>query len=97
MEKKQKTAIKRLQFVIVIALGSNCPGVTIWGQYNIVLGWNCPGELSRGNCPRWELSGGTFALGPIVRGSIFRGGGNFPGKNYHRTFMKSNRFFVGLS
>ena len=34
MEKKQKTAIKRLQFVIVIALGSNCPGVTIWGQYN---------------------------------------------------------------
>ena len=61
MEKKQKTAIKRLQFVIVIALGSNCPGVTIWGQYN---------------SPR---------------------GGNFPGKNSHRTFMKSNRFFVGLS
>ena len=61
MEKKQKTAIKRLQVVIVIALGSNCPGVTIWGQYN---------------SPR---------------------GGNFPAKNSHRTFMKSNRFFVGLS
>ena len=45
MEKEQKTAIKRLQFVIVIALGSNCPGVTIWGQYN---------------SPRLELSGGII-------------------------------------
>ena len=33
MEKKQKIAMK-LQFVIVIALSSNCPGLVIRGQYN---------------------------------------------------------------
>ena len=38
MEKKQKTAIKRLQFVIVIALGSNCLGVTIWGNTIVLRG-----------------------------------------------------------
>ena len=47
MEKKQKTAIKRLQFVIVIALGSNCLGVTIWGQYNSPKGGGGGGEFSR--------------------------------------------------
>ena len=31
MEKKQKIAKKKLQFVIVIALGSNCPGIIIRG------------------------------------------------------------------
>ena len=30
MEKKQKIAMKNLQFLIVIALGTNCPGVIIW-------------------------------------------------------------------
>ena len=29
MEKKQKIAMKKLKFVIAIALGSNCPGVII--------------------------------------------------------------------
>ena len=44
MEKEQKIAMKKLQFVIVIALGSNCPGVIVEG----VIGGNCPGELHRG-------------------------------------------------
>ena len=47
-EKKQKTVMKKLRFVIAIALGSNCPGVTIRGQYN---------------CPRWELSRGKLPGG----------------------------------
>ena len=61
--------MKKLQFVIVIALGSNCPGLIIRGQYYtpkwelsggivqraIVLGGNWPGD----NCPRWQLSGGN--------------------------------------
>ena len=76
MEKTQKIAMKK--FVIVIALGSNCPGVIIRGQYNspkwelsgeniqgaIVLGGNCPG----GNCPRWELSGGQLSRGQLSGG-----------------------------
>ena len=76
MEKTQKIAMKK--FVIVIALGSNCPGVIIRGQYNspkwelsggniqgaIVLGGNCPG----GNCPRWELSGGQLSGGQLSGG-----------------------------
>ena len=41
MEKKQKIAIKKLQFVIVISVGSNCLGVIIQGQCN---------------SPWWELS-----------------------------------------
>ena len=44
MEKKQKIAMKKLQFVIVIALGSNCPGVIV----EEVIGGNCPRELHRG-------------------------------------------------
>ena len=51
MEKKQKIAMKKLQFVIVISVGSNCPGVVIRGNA-IVLGGNCP----KSNCPRWQLS-----------------------------------------
>ena len=76
MEKTQKIAMKK--FVIVIALGSNCPGVIIRGQYSspkwelsggniqgaIVLGGNCPG----GNCPRWELSGGQLSRGQLSGG-----------------------------
>ena len=76
MEKTQKIAMKK--FVIVIALGSNCPGVIIRGQYNspkwelsggniqgaIVLGGNCPG----GNGPRWELSGGQLSRGQLSGG-----------------------------
>ena len=76
MEKTQKIAMKK--FVIAIALGSNCPGVIIRGQYNspkwelsggniqgaIVLGENCPG----GNCPRWELSGGQLSRGQLSGG-----------------------------
>ena len=34
MEKKEKIAMEKLYVVIVIALGINCPGVIIWGQYN---------------------------------------------------------------
>ena len=81
MEKTQKIAMKK--FVIVIALGSNCPGVIIRGQYNspkwelsggniqgaIVLGGNCPG----GNCPRWELSGGQLSRGQLSRGQLSGG------------------------
>ena len=50
MEKKQKIFMKKLQFVIVIALGSNCRGVIIRGGYN---------------SPRWQLSGG-IVHGAIV-------------------------------
>ena len=63
MEKKQKIAMKKLQFVIFIILDSNCLDLTIRGQYNslrwkfsggivqgtIVLGGDCPG----GNFLRW--------------------------------------------
>ena len=63
MEKKQKIATKKLQFVIVIALGSNCWGVIIKGQYNSprweLSGGNCPGC----NCPRWELPRGQLSGG----------------------------------
>ena len=48
MKKKKKIAMKKLYFLIVIALGSNCPGVIIRGKYN---------------SPRWELSGGKFSGG----------------------------------
>ena len=36
IKKKHKIAMKKLQFAIVIALGSNCSGVIIWGviQYS---------------------------------------------------------------
>ena len=44
--------MKKLQFVIVIALGSNFAGVIIWGQYN---------------SPKWKLSGG-IVQGEIVPG-----------------------------
>ena len=58
MEKKQKIGKKKLKFVIVIALGSNCHGVNTQEQYNstkrklsgrifqwaIVLGGNFPGD-----------------------------------------------------
>ena len=83
MEKKQKIAMKKLQFVIVITLGSNCSGVIIRGQYNsprwelsrgIVLGGNCP----RGNCPRWELSGVNCPEGSCLGGQLSRGGGGCP-------------------
>ena len=46
--------------------GSNCPRRVIV-QGVIVLGGNCPGELSGGNCP------GVIVLGVIVLG------GNCPG------------------
>ena len=51
MQKKQKRAMKKLSFVIAIALGSNCWGVIIWDN-TIVLGGNCPGTVVLGgNCP----------------------------------------------
>ena len=60
--------MKKLQFVIVIALGSNCPGLIIRGQYYT---------------PKWELSGG-IVQGAIVLGGNCLGaialGGNCPGE-----------------
>ena len=67
MEKKQKIAMKKLQFVIVISVGSNCPGVIIRGQCN---------------SPWWELSeeqlsqvevvlGGGCPAGSFLEGGIF--------------------------
>ena len=74
--------MKKLQFVIVIALGSNCPGLIIWGQYYtpklelsggivqgaIDLGGNWPGD----NCPRWQLSGGNCPRWQLSRGNCPR-------------------------
>ena len=65
MEKEQRIAMKKFSFVIVIALGSNIPGIIIQGQYNspkcelsggiilgaIVLARSSPGD----NCPRWQF------------------------------------------
>ena len=65
MEKKQKIAMKKLQFVIVISLGSNCPGVIIRGQCN---------------SPWWELSEGQLSQVEIVWGEIVLGGGQFSGR-----------------
>ena len=53
MEKKQKIAIKKLQFAIVIFVGSNCPGVIIRGQCN---------------SPWWELSEEQLSQVEIVLG-----------------------------
>ena len=58
MEKKQKIAMQKLQFIIAIALGSNCRGVITRWQYN---------------SPRWELSGG-IVRGAIVLGGNCPGG-----------------------
>ena len=74
MEKKQKIAMKKLQFFLVIAPGSNCRGVLIRGQCHSL---------------RWELSGG-IVQGAIVLGENWPGaivprgscpGGNCPGGN----------------
>ena len=71
IEKKQKIAMKKLEFVIVIALGSNCWGVIIWRQYN---------------SPRWELSGGQLSRGVIALGGDCPGGngGNCPGETVRK-------------
>ena len=56
MEKKQKIAIKKVSLAIAIDLGSNCPGVIIWGQYNSPK-WECLGKCPGASCPSWELFG----------------------------------------
>ena len=55
MEKKQKTAMKRLKF-----RDCHCSRQYLSGcNYNaIALGGDYPGGLSGCNCPRWELYGG---------------------------------------
>ena len=76
--KQTENSHKKLQIVLVIALGSNCPGVTIRGQCNSL---------------RWELSGGIFqgavVLGDNCPGAIVLGGncprGNCPEENCPRT------------
>ena len=45
MGKRQKIAMKKLQFVTVNTVGSNCQGVIIQGQYNRDPRGNCPGEI----------------------------------------------------
>ena len=84
MEKKQKIVMKKLQFVIIIALGSNCQSVIIRGQYSI---------------PRWEMSRGILQAaivlggnclgaiiqGEVVRGAIIRGRDDCPEGNCPRT------------
>ena len=67
MEKKHKIVMKKLQFVISFALGSNSRGVIIREQYNsskwellkgiiqgaIAVGGKCPeANVLGGNCPR---------------------------------------------
>ena len=55
MEKKQNIAMKKLYFVLVIALGSSCQGAIILGQHY---------------SSRWELSGGIVTGGNCL-GVIF--------------------------
>ena len=69
MEKKQKIAIKKVSLAIAIDLGSNCPGVIIWGQYNSPK-WECLGK-----CPGASFLVGN-CLGPIVQRE------NCPGSNH---------------
>ena len=58
-KQKQKIAMKTFQFVNDIAIGSNCPGVIIQGEYS---------------SPKWELSKGivqgAVALGGNCRGQL---------------------------
>ena len=83
MEKKQKITMKKLQFVIVIALGSNTPGVIIRGKCNspkwelsggiiqeaIVLGRDCP----VGNCLMGQLFLVAIVWGTILQGEVIQG------------------------
>ena len=82
-EKKQKLAMKKLLFVIVISLDGNCPGVNIRGvvqqsQVGIVKR-NCPGSIALGgnclgdNCPRWHLPRGQLSRGQLSVGQLSRG------------------------
>ena len=67
MEKKQKIAIKKLQFAIVISVGSNCPGVIIRGQCNSPW-W----ELSEEQLSQVEIVlGGGCPAGSFLEGGIF--------------------------
>ena len=67
MEKKQKIAMKKLQFVIVISVGGNCPGVIIWGQCNSPW-W----ELSEEQLSQVEIVlGGGCPAGSFLEGAIF--------------------------
>ena len=96
MEKKQKIVMQKLQFVIAIALGSNCRGVITRRQYN---------------SPRWELSGeivrGAIVLGGNCQGGVAQGGIAlehsstsicFQKRNQitRKAFMAESKLFIGL-
>ena len=67
LEKKQKIAMKKLQFVIVISVGSYCPGVIIRGQCNSSW-W----ELSEEQLSPVEIVlGGGCPAGSFLEGGIF--------------------------
>ena len=106
MEKKQKIVMKKLWFVIIIPLSSNCRGVIIRRKYNsprsalsvgivqwgIILGGKCP----RGNCSRWNFLGavvrGAIALGGNCPGDTFPGG-NCQGGNYQVSLLLPMKLF----
>ena len=73
--------MKKLWFIIVIALDSNCQGVIIRGQdhspmwkfsWEIVQG-AIARQLSGGNFSSWELSEGAVFQGAVVRGGLSQG------------------------
>ena len=101
MEKKQKIAMQKLQFIIAIALGSNCRGVITRRQYNspswelsggivrgsIVLGGNCPW----GNCPGGVVQGG-IALEHSSTSICFQKRNQITRK----AFMAGSKLFIDL-
>lgn len=101
MEKQQKIGMQKLQFVIAIALGSDCRGVITRRQYNspswelsagivrgsIVLGGNCPW----GNCPGGVVQGG-IALEHSSTSICFQKRNQITRK----AFMAESKLFIDL-
>lgn len=101
MEKQQKIGMQKLQFVIAIALGSDCRGVITRRQYNspswelsggivrgsIVLGGNCPW----GNCPGGVVQGG-IALEHSSTSICFQKRNQITRK----AFMAGSKLFIDL-
>ena len=71
VEKKEKIAMKKLQFFLVIALGSNCRGVLIRGQCHS-LRWELSGGIVQGAIVLGENWPGSIVRGAVVRGAIVR-------------------------
>ena len=86
--KRNKKAMKKLSFVIVIALNSNCPSIIIRGHYS-----NSKWELSGWIAQRWELSGGAIVIGENCLGvGSYLGGLSRGDFNLWTNLLKSHKF-----